>query len=111
MGSLVGHGDFPPRSWVFSIHYRKPPNVTVPFSLDQIGPWGRVPQPPIGIFQQNAGGAWAMNDEGGYPFPCPAPGGAAPGPNNGALPPEVVKAWHRKYEANCANVIYPMQPN
>jgi hypothetical protein len=51
-----------------------------------------------------------MNDEGGIPFPCPAPGGDAPGPFNGSLPPPVLAAWGFTYATNCASVYYPVQP-
>lgn len=86
-------------------------HTTIEVPIDQIGPWGRIPQPPIGIFQRSPGAAaWQMNDEGGHPFPCPGPGGTPPSPGNGALPAPVLAAWHLKYATNCANVVYPMRP-
>lgn len=80
-----------------------------PIPARQIGPWGR-PSLPIGVFERQPGQAWSMNEEGGTPFPCPAPGGHAPGPSNGAIPPEVLAKWHLKYAPNCSNVSYPLQP-
>lgn len=79
---------------------------TVPIA--QIAPWGGTP--PIGVFEADASGGWSMNDEGGMPFPCPALGGAAPGPGNGSLPPAVLQAWGMSYAANCAEVYFPPQP-
>lgn len=81
-----------------------------PLKPEQIRPWGYVPQPTIGIFQRLLGQSWSMNQEGGRPFPCPAPGGRAPGPGNGALPPEVLRMWDLEYAPNCDDVVYPMRP-
>lgn len=81
-----------------------------PIRIEQIGPWGREPQPPIGVFQRPPGQGWTMNSEGGKPFPCPAPGGIAPGPGNGALPAELIRKWDLRYATNCAEVSYPMRP-
>jgi hypothetical protein len=64
-------------------------------------------RPTTGVFEHKPGASWEMNDEGGTPFPCPAPGGAAPGPGNGSLPASVVSAWHLTYATDCANVSYP----
>lgn len=72
-----------------------------------IGPFGRS---PIGIFEQQPGGSWNMNQEGGRPFPCPAPGGVAPGPGNGSLPASVLVAWGLFYASDCAFPTYPLQP-
>lgn len=77
--------------------------------IEQIGPWGRVPQPPIGVFQRPPGKQWDMNSEGGHPFPCPAPAGIAPGPGIGALPAEVLAIWDLSYADGCENVSWPMQ--
>jgi hypothetical protein len=65
---------------------------------------------PVGVFERAPGKGWMMNEEGGSPFPCPAPGGAAPGPGNGALPASVVAAWGLQYAASCARIFYPLQP-
>ena len=51
-----------------------------------------------------------MNEEGGSPFPCPAPGGMAPGAGNGALPAPALAAWRLSYATNCAFPSYPIQP-
>lgn len=81
-----------------------------PLGPEQIRPWSYVPQPTIGVFQRQPGQSWSMNSEGGRPFPCPAPGGRAPGPGNGALPPEVLVKWDLEYAPNCADVVYPLRP-
>ena len=99
----------PPSDCVKTMRSRTP-GATVTVPLAQIGPWGRVPQPPVGVFERMRGGAWVMNDEGGRPFPCPAPGGSAPGPGNGALPASVLATWHLKYASGCAEVVYPLEP-
>jgi len=78
-------------------------------SANQIGPFGRS-TPPVGVFQQLAGGTWTMDEEGGTPFPCPAPGGLVPGPGNGAVPAPVLAAWSLSYAPNCAFVFYPPKP-
>jgi hypothetical protein len=65
----------------------------------------------IGVFEGSGGNAWVMNEEGGAPFPCPAPGGAAPGPGNGAIPGSVLTAWGLAYAANCITVLYPLEPD
>lgn len=80
-----------------------------PVPVRQIGPWGR-PSPPIGVFEKQPGRPWSMNQEGGTPFPCPAPAGNAPGPENGSIPPEVLAKWNLKYAPDCSNVSYPMRP-
>lgn len=64
---------------------------------------------PIAVFERPDNGQWVMNGEGGAPFPCPAPGGAAPGPGNGAIPQQVLTAWNLSYAANCSSVSYPRQ--
>lgn len=74
---------------------------------NMIGPFGRS---PVGIFEQQPGGSWSMNQEGGRPFPCPAPGGVAPGPGNGSLPASVLVAWRLVYAPDCAFPTYPLQP-
>lgn len=57
-----------------------------------IGPFGEVPPPPVGVFAQRPGQQWQMNSEAGKPFPCPpAPGQAA------LVPEEVLKAWDIPY--------------
>lgn len=91
----------------YSLNPAGPGLAPRPVPVSQIGPWGHAPV--VGVFQK-VFGTWAMNDEGGKPFPCPAPGGAAPGPGNGALPVSVVSAWGLTYAANCALVTYPFQP-
>lgn len=79
------------------------------FAVQQIGPWG-APSPPIGVFERQPGQRWSMNQEGGTPFPCPDLGGHGPGPENGAIPPEVLAKWHLKYAPDCSNVAYPARP-
>ncbi len=78
---------------------------------DLVGPFGVRPGPPVGVFERSKGGQWTMNSEKGFPFPCPALGGDAPGPGNGAIPKQVLAAWHLlPYAANCVTVFYPTQP-
>ena len=74
-----------------------------------IGPWIGT-EPVIGVFEISHGN-WEMNEEGGHPFPCPSAYGHAPGPGNGALPPEVVEAWHLRYASAsaCEHVEFPTQ--
>lgn len=66
--------------------------------------------PPVGVFERSARGGWQMNQEGGIPFPCPAPSGIAPGLGNGAIPAEVLSSWGLPYAANCSTVRYPPVP-
>lgn len=87
------------------MYYGGPPR---PLTINQIGPWGEPVV--IGVFERTDRGAWQMNQEGGTPFPCPAPGGATPGLDNGSVPPSVLSAWGLKYAADCASVHYPVQP-
>jgi len=98
----------PPRDCTKSLGPALPggPPRTVPIA--SIGPWGES-SPPLGVFERLPGSPWRMNEEGGVPFPCPAPGGAPPGPYNGALPPRVVEEFNLKYAPDCANVSYPKQ--
>ncbi len=77
--------------------------------ISSIAPWGN-PSPQDGVFERLPGANWRMNQSGGFPFPCPAPGGAAPGLPNGALPPAVLAKFNLKYAPDCANVHYPDQP-
>jgi hypothetical protein len=74
------------------------------------GPFAERSGPPMAVFERSSGDEWAMNSEGGHPFPCPAPAGAAPGPGNGSLPRDVLAAWGLSYASNCAFVSYPPQP-
>lgn len=62
------------------------------------------------VFMRKPGQAWVMDSLAGTPFPCPAPGGLAPGPGNGALPADVVAAFGLTYPNNCASVVYPYAP-
>lgn len=62
------------------------------------------------VFMRKTGQAWVMDSLAGRPFPCPAPGGIAPGPGNGALPADVVAAFGLTYPNNCASVFYPYAP-
>ncbi len=77
---------------------------------EMIGPFAETPGPPVGVFEKSQGGPWMMNQEGGRPFPCPAPGGMTPGPGNGALPASVLTAWGLTYAPDCAFPVYPPQP-
>jgi hypothetical protein len=79
-----------------------------PLTPDQIGPFGGGFR-PLGVFEK-VNGTWTMNEEGGSPFPCPAPGGQPPEQGNGSLPPNVLAAWRLSYASNCANVTYPPTP-
>ncbi len=63
--------------------------------------------PETSVFERANGGPWYMTSQGGKPFPCPAPGGVAPGEGNGAIPKNVLDAWHMPYASNCADVVYP----
>lgn len=56
------------------------------------GPFGLVPQPPVGVFERSRGGQWGMDTEVGKPFPCPAAPGKDP-----LVPEEVLKAWDIPY--------------
>lgn len=76
----------------------------------QVGPFARTSGLPIAVFERQPDGRWLMNQEGGSPFPCPAPGGTAPGPGNGALPAAALAAWGLSYATNCAFPSYPTQP-
>lgn len=82
-------------------------NRSVPVDPRQARPFMESP-PPTGVFEQQPGGKWLMNQEGGYPFPCPAPGGAAPGSGNGSIPSNVLHAWGLTYAANCESVNYSL---
>lgn len=85
-----------------------PPPVITP---NEVGPFTETAGPPVGVFERSGTGAWVMNEEGGYPFPCPAPDGAAPGRGNGAFPPQVLTAWKLPYARNCGNgPLYPSPP-
>ncbi len=76
----------------------------------RIGPFSE-PSPPLGVFEKAGSTAsWVMNDEGGSPFPCPAPGGAAPGNGNGAIPAAVLTTWRLAYPPNCAFPVYEPEP-
>jgi hypothetical protein len=77
-----------------------PPNQVGPFA-EQGG--------PLGVFESSPNGSWIMNEEGGSPFPCPAPNGAKPGEGNGAVPSDVLAAWGLSYAENCSFVSYPPQ--
>jgi hypothetical protein len=61
-------------------------------------------------FMKPPGGMWTMGGLAGTPFPCPAPGGAAPGLGNGALPASVVRAFGLVPPSNCASVYFPPAP-
>jgi len=80
---------------------------TVP--ANHLGPFASTTNAPIGIFQE-VNGTWTMDDEGGVPFPCPAPEGDTPGPGNGALPAAVFAVWGLQYATNCSFVGYSPQP-
>lgn len=76
---------------------------------NSIGPFAE-PGGPLGVFEKMTGGPWTMNEEGGRPFPCPAPDGAQPGLYNGALPAAVLTVWGLNYASTCAFPVYPLQP-
>lgn len=63
-------------------------------------------EPPGFSFEKKLGGSWELNGPTGLPFPCPDPGGAAPGPGVGALPKAILAAWGLTYAAGCNNVQY-----
>lgn len=76
----------------------------------RVGPFAETNGLPVAVFEKQPGGSWVMNEEGGSPFPCPAAGGMAPGPGNGAVPAPALAAWGLSYAANCAFPSYPSQP-
>lgn len=80
------------------------PQTMDPFSLEI---YDSQSNPPEIVFQRPPNGQWTMNWYGGYPFPCPDPGGKVPGPGVGALPPPVLSAWHLSYAQGCAELRYP----
>lgn len=65
---------------------------------------------PVAVFERARGANWIMNQEGGAPFPCPAPNGTPPSKGNGSLPPSVLSAWGLAYAKDCSTVSYPRQP-
>lgn len=79
-----------------------------PLDPRQIGPFG-VTNGVVAVFERPSGSTWTMNQEDGTPFPCPAPVGIAPGPDNGALPLAVLQAWGMSYGSNCAFPTYAQQ--
>lgn len=97
----------------------EPSSNCMDFDLPGAGQIGRQPVDPhqlagfygspLAVFERASGGQWVMDEEGGAPFPCPAPGGAAPGPGNGAIPLQVLTAWNLAYAANCSMVVYPRE--
>lgn len=84
------------------------------------GPNGGYSVSPMGIeafgtnqksvFSRLPGYGWLMDGLAGFPFPCPAPQGEAPGPTNGALPSAVVKAFGLTYATNCVSVYFAPGP-
>lgn len=84
-------------------------NQFTPVDPRQFGPFSTT-VPPRGVFEQPSSAPWQMNDEGGSPFPCPAPGGAAPGLDNGSIPKDVLQAWGLSYASHCELVNYPRAP-
>lgn len=100
-------------SWAIA-SFAPSPSCVLPGGLAHVNPSSLLPfagssgHPPIGVFEKAPGGQWRVNAEGGSPFPCPAPGGQAPGLGNGSVPKDVLTAWGMKYAMNCANVTYPV---
>ncbi len=54
----------------------------------------------MGVFEKSGGSGWVMNSDAGWPFPCPALGGVAPGLGNGSIPKSVLTAWGMSYADN-----------
>ncbi|MDQ2753935.1 MAG: hypothetical protein M3R71_00100 [Actinomycetota bacterium] len=61
------------------------------------GPFGEIPPPPVGVFQDQPGAPWVMNSEAGVPYPCPPQPGERPAKYNSMVPPEVIAAWKLPY--------------
>jgi len=100
----------PASSCSYSLPPATPGGPARPIPPQMVGPFANTNGPPVGIFEQQSGGPWVMNEEGGEPFPCPAPEGIAPGPGDGALPAAVLAAWGLSYAPDCAFPSYPPQP-
>lgn len=71
-----------------------------------IGPFGFVPQPPVGVFEHTPGQQWSMTTEVGKPFPCPPTPGRDP-----LVPNDVLKAWEIPYYSpTCISYPAPQFP-
>ncbi len=74
------------------------------------GPFGEIPQPPVGVFERQPGGQWTMNSEAGKPFPCAPPASQVPGAGNSAVPEEVLTALKIPYAAQGCHTTTPPAP-